>query len=45
MTLPAVLRWADLLELLTKTNPCEISSSGDERYRNLADAITGAVRP
>jgi hypothetical protein len=30
---------------LTKTNPCQISSSGDERYRNLADAITGGARP
>ena len=37
----AVLRWGDLLQLLTITNQCEISSSPDHRWQNLADGLTG----
>ena len=37
----AVLRWSDLLQLLTITNQCEISSSPDHRWQNLAEGLTG----
>jgi hypothetical protein len=37
----AVLRWSDLLQLLTTTNQCEISSSQDHRFENLAEGLTG----
>lgn len=37
----AVMRWSDLLKLLTTTNPCEISSSQDHRWQNLAEGLTG----
>ena len=37
----AVLRWSDLLQLLTTTNQCEISSSSDHRFENLAEGLTG----
>ena len=31
----------DLLQLLTITNQCEISSSQDHRFENLAEGLTG----
>jgi hypothetical protein len=37
----AVLRWSDLLQLLTITNQSEISSSPDHRFENLAEGLTG----
>ena len=37
----AVLRWSDLLRLLTTTNQCQISSSPDHRWQNLAEGLTG----
>lgn len=37
----AVIRWSDLLQLLTTTNQCQISSSPDHRWQNLAEGLTG----